>query len=359
MQKENLKNIIFGLFALLGVILIGITGFHLLEGYSFVDAFFMTIITISTVGFREVYPLSPDGKIFTIILIFFSFGIFAYVVTTFTRMLVDGVFRHYYKDNKMKRRVAKLSNHIILCGYGRNGRQVAVDLSDHEEEFVIIERDEGLIETIRENADLMYIHGDATLEEVLRMARVDRARALITTLPNDADNLFVVLTARQINPTMTIISRASHDNSDMKLKRAGATNVIMPDKIGGQRMAKLVTQPDVIEFMEYIILQKSRDVTLKEVSCAEMHSDYEGKSIGELNVRNNSGANIIGMKKTDKSYVFNPLPTQVLTNRDQLFVLGTPEQIHSLKEILKNPRQNTRFSGQGTGTRTRQQRKEF
>ncbi len=335
MQKENLKNIFLGILLLFTVIFIGIMGYSVLEGYSFTDAFFMTIITMSTVGFREVQPLSMEGKVFTILLIFFSFGIFAYVVTTFTRMLVDGVFRHYYKDNKMKRRVSKITNHVILCGYGRNGRQAARELTDHEVNFVIIEQDEALVDKIRSDVNLMYIHGDATMEEVLRIAQVESAKALITTLPNDADNLFVVLTARQINPAMTIISRASNENSDIKLKRAGANNVIMPDRIGGQQMAKLVVQPDVIEFIEYIILQKSKDVTLKEISCADMNECYDGKSIGEMSIRNLSGANIIGLKKEDSTYVFNPPPEHILTRNDQLFVLGTPEQIQALKDSLK------------------------
>lgn len=181
---------------------------------------------------------------------------------------------------------------------------------------------------------MLYILGDATQENVLQEARLEQAKAVVTTLPNDADNLFLVLTARQINPELKIISRASDDNSDIKLKRAGATNVIMSDKIGGQRMAKLVTQTDVVEFIEYIMLQKKQDVSLEEISCKNLASCFSGKSIRELDIRNVSGANVIGLKRPDNTYIINPDPEVELTDRDQLFILGTPDQISRLKKII-------------------------
>jgi voltage-gated potassium channel len=334
-KQDNVRNAFIAILLLFLIVFIGTLGYTIIEGYSFSDAFFMTVITMSTVGFREVQPLSDPGKIFTVFLIFFSFGIFAYVISTFTRMLVDGVFHHYYKDNKVRKKIKKLTNHIVVCGYGRNGKQSVVELKEHEEDFVIIESNEQVMERIREDESLLYIQGDATEEITLSLAQVERARALITTLPNDADNLFVVLSARQINPDMTIISRASHDNSDIKLKRAGATNVIMPDKIGGQRMAKLVAQPDVIEFIENIVLQRSKDVTLKEISCSDMDKSYTGQSIEQIGIRDISGANIIGLKTEELNYIFNPAPSYVLSNKDKLFALGTPEQLDSLKKALR------------------------
>jgi voltage-gated potassium channel len=335
LRQDSVRNALIAIVLLFLIIFIGTLGYTIVEGYSFGDAFFMTVITMSTVGFREVQPLSDPGKIFTVFLIFFSFGIFAYVISTFTRMLVDGVFHHYYKDNRVRKRIKKLANHVVVCGYGRNGKQSVVELKDHEEDFVIIESSEEEIVRIREDDSLLYIQGNATDETTLKLAQVERARALITTLPNDADNLFVVLSARQFNPNMTIISRASHDNSDSKLKRAGATNVIMPDKIGGQRMAKLVAQPDVIEFIDSIVLQHSNDVTLKEISCADMDHCYQGQTIEKIGIRNLSGANIIGLKTADMNYIFNPGPDRVLSNEDKLFVLGTPEQLDKLKTTLR------------------------
>ncbi len=334
MKRDGFGSFIFPIALLLGVIVMGVVGFSIIEDFTLMESFFMTIITISTVGFQEVHPLSETGRLFTAFLIIFSLGIFGYVVTTITRFIVDGIFKNYYKDKKVKKRIDRLSNHVVLCGYGRNGKQAAIELAENDESFVIIESDETLIDKVREETKLLYIQGDATHEDVLAESRIDKAKAMITTLPNDADNLFLVITARQLNPALSIISRASDDKSDVKLKRAGANNVIMSDKIGGQRMAKLVTQPDVVEFIEHIMLQRKRDVSLEEVSCKNLSSCFAGKSIRELDVRNVSGANIIGLKRKDKSYLINPEPNVMLSTSDQLFVLGTVEQINKLKEII-------------------------
>ncbi len=319
---------------LITIIIAGVIGFMLIEKYNFTEAFFMTIITIATVGFKEVRPLSPPGIWFTSFLIIFSFGIFAYAVSTFTQYIVDGVFRNYYTNRKLKKKISKLNNHVIVCGYGRNGRQSVAELQAHKVPIVVIEKDEPSIEKIGENSELLYVHGDATKDEILETCQIEKARALITTLPVDADNLFVVLSAREKNPTMTIISRASDEHSDSKLKRAGATNVIMPDRIGGQRMAKLVAQPDIVEFLEYIMLQSIENVMLEEITCDDIHECFSGKSIRELDIANESGANIIGLKREDKSFVINPLPEILLTPGDKIFALGTNPQISRLKYIL-------------------------
>ena len=333
MRDQQIRNIVIALFLLVGIVFMGTIGFMFLEGFSFTEALFMTVITISTVGFEEVRPLDNSGMLFTSGLILFSFGVFVYVVTSFTRFLVEGVFRNYFKDNKVKKRIKRLSGHVIVCGYGRNGKQAVIELQDHKKKFVILESDRDVSEEIREETDYLYIEGDATHEEILEAARIEKAAALITTMPSDADNLFIVITARQLNPGMKIISRASEDKADSKLKRAGANNVIMPDKIGGQRMAKLIVQPDVVEFLEYIMLQESDDVTLKELSCKNLAACFSGKTIKELGIRNITGANIIGLKK-ERKYIFNPDPEIILSSDDNLFVLGNPVQIAKLKDVL-------------------------
>ncbi len=334
MKERQVKHIVIGLVLLATVISVGIIGYMILEKFSFVEALYMTIITIATVGFEEVHQLDNAGMVFTSFLIIFSFGLFVYVVTSFTRLLVEGVFRNFYKDNKVKKRVQRLSDHVIVCGFGRNGRQAIIELMDHKKKFVVIESGKEMVDKIRLETDYLYIEGDATQEEILEAAEIHKSSALITALPNDADNLFVVLTARQMNPKLKIISRASEEKSDSKLKRAGADNVIMPDRIGGQRMAKLVIQPDVVEFLEYIMLQSSDDVNLEELSCESMASCFINKSIKELGVRNITGANIVGLKK-DSKYIFNPNPDVILSADDQLFVLGDPRQLSKLRELLE------------------------
>ncbi len=327
---------IISAFSLLGlVVAIGIIGFIYIENYTLSEAFFMTIITISTVGFQEVHPLSEIGHVFTAFLIIFSIGIFAFVATTLTRYIVDGIFRNYYKDNKVKQKIKKLKNHVIICGYGRNGKQASLELADHNHAVVIIEKEDTIVEKIRNDRKLLYVQGDATHDNILEQAYINDASALITTLPLDADNLFIVLTARVMNPDLLIISRASDDYSDIKLKRAGADNVIMPDKIGGQRMAKLVVHPDVVEFLENVMLQGIKDVTLEEISCDNMSDCFTNKSIKELDIRNESGANIIGLKRVDNSYIINPTPDVTLTCKDKIFALGTKYQIEKLKSLLE------------------------
>lgn len=313
---------------------IGIFGYMAIEGLNFTQALYMTVITITTVGFKEVVPLSVLGMWFTSFLIIVSFGIFVYAVTSVTKYMIDGVLRNYYRDRKVKRQISKLSDHVIICGYGRNGSQAGFDLQMHKVPYIVIENNPEIVERLRISQGTLYIEGDATQDEVLNLAGIMEARAMITTLPVDADNLYVVLTAKGLNPKLKIIARASNESSDIKLKRAGANNVIMPDRIGGQRMAKLVTQPDVVEFIDFIMLQEPDGVFLEELSCNFLAACFEGKSIRELDIRNQTGANIIGLRRADRSYVINPSQNMILSPTDKLFVLGTINQISKLNKLL-------------------------
>lgn len=335
MKRSNFHHAYFTLGLLLSILTIGIMGYMLL-GFTPSEAVYQTIITIATVGFEEVHQLDNRGMWFTSVLVVFSIGIFFYAVSTFTRFIVEGVFMNTYKDNKVKRKIDRISEHVVVCGYGRNGKQAVQELIDHGFDVIVIEQDQEIIQGLRSTPGMLYLEGDATDEELLKQSRLENARAMITTLPQDADNLFVVLSARELSPHIKIISRASADNADVKLKRAGATNVIMSDKIGGQRMAKLVAQPDVVEFMELILLQSVDNVVLDEISCHDISPELTGKSIRELDIRNNSGANIIGLKRKDNSYMINPIPETTLLPTDKLFALGTKSQIHNLKETISS-----------------------
>jgi voltage-gated potassium channel len=334
-QEKSKLTIKIGIGVVISLIVIGTSGYHLIEGWEIIDSLYMTIITITTVGFKEVEPLSTGGKIFTMVLIVTSLSSLIYVGTSIARFVFDGDLANYIKTYRVDKKIEKLKNHVIIVGYGRNGEQAAVELAEHGVDFVIIDRRDNVIARIREDRELLYIKGDATHEEVLEQAGIYEARALIATTPNDADNVFVVLTARSMNPGLTVISRASEMGSQMKLKRAGATNVIMPERIGGQRMAKLVHQPDVVEFLEYILLQKTQDVSLEEISCRTLAQQFVGKSIHDLKVREISGANIIGIKTGGARYIFNPDPKMIVSRNDQLFVLGSPGQIKKMKEMLE------------------------
>lgn len=324
-----------GVVLLFSLIIAGTVGYRLIEGWEWIDCLYMTIITMATVGFKEVGPLSRAGKIFTMGLIITSLGILAYVTTSLARFIFDGELANYIKTYRVDKRIAKLRNHVIIVGFGRNGEQAAIELAENGVDFVVVDKRDNVIGRVRENPDLLYIKGDATHEEVLEQARIHDARAIIVTTPQDADNVFVVLTARSMNPGLTVISRASEMESLMKLKRAGATNVIMPERIGGQRMAKLVHQPDVVEFLEYILLQKTQDVILEELPCRKMAQQWVGKSIYDMKIRENTGANIIGIKTGGARYVFNPDPQMILSRNDQLFVLGNRKQIDRLQVVME------------------------
>ncbi len=333
-QIKYFTKLYVALGLILAIISIGISGFIIIEHYTFLEAFYMTIITIATVGFQEVRPLSDSGKIFTAFLIITSFGTFAYAITAITKYVVEGEFNYYYKFYKVNNTISKLSNHVVICGYGRNGKQAATVLQSNNRPFVIIEKSDTLVEQVREHG-FLCIQGDCTQDEILMKTGIVNASALITTLPIDADNLFVVLTARSINPKLTIISRASDDNSDKKLKIAGANNVIMPDRIGGAHMASLVIKPDVIEFLDHITGQGGPNINLEEIVFNELPEHLRNHTIKDLEIRNKSGANIIGFKTASGEYVINPTPETKIIPDAKLFVLGTAEQVAKLRELLQ------------------------
>ncbi|WP_372775454.1 TrkA family potassium uptake protein [Mangrovibacterium sp.] len=334
-QDVSNRTLRVGVLLLVSMLSVGTTGYMFIEHYSLIDAFFMTIITISTVGFSEVHPLSGVGKMFTSGLIITSLGSLAYVGSNLARFVFDGELVNYLKTYRVDQKIQKLRNHVIIIGYGRNGEQVAMELRDCGIDFVVIDKRDNVINRIREDVNLLYIRGDATHEDVLKHAGVDYARALIATTPSDSDNVFVALTARSMNPSLKIVSRASETESVSKLQRAGVTNVIMPERIGGQRMAKLVTQPDVVEFFEYILLQHSKDVSLEEVSCTNMADCFVNRPIEDLKSKDSSGINLVGIKISGAKYVFNPSPELTLSRGDQLFVLGSPSQINSFRSLLE------------------------
>jgi voltage-gated potassium channel len=326
-----------GLYFPLGILFLivigGTIGYISIEEYTFFEAFYMTIITVATVGFGEVHPLSDAGRMFTVILIITSFGTFAYAITSITRYIMDGEFREYFKTKRLTTELEKLDNHVIICGYGRNGKQAARVLKSHNQRFVVIEPKSDLVENMKEKYPHLIIQGDATQDEILIKAGIERARAIVTTLPVDADNLFIVLSARALNKKLNIISRASDDNSDKKLKIAGADHVIMPDMVGGAHMASLVMKPDIVEFIDYVT-GVGVDINLDEIAYENLPENLRNKTIKELEVRTKSGANIIGFKTAQGEYIINPSADTVLIPNAKLFVLGTSEQIQKLRALF-------------------------
>ncbi|MEI6577057.1 MAG: potassium channel protein [Bacteroidota bacterium] len=323
--------IVFGL--LLSLLLIGTFGYIFLEDFSLLDAVYMTVITVATVGYGDLPALHTAGKIFTIFLIILSLGVLAYAISFITSHLMEGQIE-IFLSGRIRNNKITMKDHVIICGYGRNGRQAAIDLKMYKKPFVIIEKNHELVQNC-DDKDIVFVEGDATEDEVLIRAGVQKAQALITTLPVDADNLYVVLTARSISPACRIISRATHDSADKKLKTAGADNVIMPDKVGGSHMATLIAKPDLLEFLSQLSVQGDQGVNLIEIKCSDLPIEMQEKTIHDLSIRRISGANIIGYKSHEGKFIINPGPHTKLMKDSKLIVLGTPEQIEKMKSIIK------------------------
>jgi len=316
------------------LLIIGVVGFRILTNYTWIDAVYMTVITITTVGFGEVNPLDDDSKIFTIFLILTSVIIVGYAIKVITEYILTKNNIEELKQKKMQKKIDALSNHVIICGYGRNGTQAVKTLKAHKKNFIIIENDPSLIQELL-NANFPYIEGDATDENVMIKAGIKTAQALITTLPNDALNVFVVLTARELNQKITIISRASESSSESKMRIAGADNVIMPDRVGGAHMASLVVTPDVMEFIDKISISGEDKINLEEILISDFPFDARQKTIMELESKYHTGCRIIGVKDELGEYIINPSPDYKLKENIKLFVLGTQDQIQSLNKALK------------------------
>ncbi|CAL2101331.1 Potassium channel protein [Tenacibaculum sp. 190130A14a] len=315
------------------VLLIGVSGYALLFDYSFIDALYMTVITITTIGFGEVHPFGTGEKVFTIGLILSSLFIFGYAVSSFSEYLISGQFFQQLKIKKVQRMIDKLNGHTIVCGYGRNGRQAIAKLKSYKKDFVVVEKDKELIKRL-DAEGILNIEGDATTDETLIKAGILNANYLITALPSDADNLFVVLTANQLNKKCKIISRASKETSYSKLKIAGADNVIMPDKLGGAHMATLVITPDVIEFVDRLTIEGDTTANLEEVAIDDLPSKYVDRTILDLDLRKKTGCTVIGYRTPEKEYIINPEASLKLEAGSNLIVLGRPEQITKLRELF-------------------------
>jgi voltage-gated potassium channel len=314
------------------IIITGILGYMIIEHASLLDSLFMTTISITTVGYGEVIPLSTAGKWFTIILLITSWGTFAFAITRITQFVVNGEINQYFKTRRLMKDIASLQDHVIICGYGRNGHQAAQILRAHGVPFVVIEKDEKLIQKkLLEGEKILHLEGDSTDDDLLRLAGIERAKALVTTLPVDAHNVFIVLSARGLNPHIQIISRASEPGSVAKMKKAGANNVIMPDRIGGTYMATLVSKPDVVEFIDFLSGEEGQSIHMEAVAFEALPEHLKGKSLRDIMSWNRTGVNCIGIKDPTGKFVINPPDdTQIVTGM-KVILLGSRHQIMQMK----------------------------
>ncbi|WP_299252755.1 TrkA family potassium uptake protein [uncultured Lacinutrix sp.] len=315
------------------VLLTGVLGFKMISGYSWVDAVYMTVITITTVGFGEVQPLDDSSKIFTVFLILSSVVIVGYALSIITEYIISRNNFDELKKKKMQKKIDGFQNHTIICGFGRNGKQAAKKLMSYKKPFVIIEKNKEIIDKFQSET-MPMVFGNANEDEVLLQAGLERAGTLISALPSDADNLFVVLSARQINKEACIISRASRETSYKKLKLAGANNVISPDRIGGDHMASLVVVPDLIEFIDNLAVGGNDNVNIEEIDVDKLYNtSNKVQTIKDLDLRNKTGCTVIGFKGSGGEYIVNPEAEIKLVPHSKVIVLGRPEQIQQLKSI--------------------------
>lgn len=328
--KKRFNRAIFFIVFLLAT---GVLGYMIIGGYTFLDALYMTVITITTVGFGEVQPMNVEGKIFTIFLILTSITIFGYTISVFTEYLASGQLFERLKHKKVEKKIQSMQNHTIVCGYGRNGSKAIAKLTNYNKEVIVIDKDKDRIGELDRDR-VLNIEGDATVDDTLITAGIKRAQNLITALPSDADNLYVVLTARQLNATIRIISRASNETSYQKLKIAGADNVIMPDKLGGEHMASLVVTPDVIEFVDRLTIELETTANLEEIAVNDLPEKYLNKTILDLDLRKQTGCTVIGFKTSNSDYIINPESDIKLEKGASLIVLGRPEQIVKLRQLF-------------------------
>lgn len=306
---------------------IGTIGFMIIEGYNLLDAFYMTMLIVSTVGFRELSPLSAEGKIFSSIFMIFNLGIYAYIVSAISRYIFEGEFKKIFTGFIFNKKHKKVEDHIIVVGYGRTGAKTCDELLKSHQKFILIEHNESVLRFLPEKPMFEIIREDATREEVLTKAGIEAAKSLIITLPNDADNMLICITAKGLNPNINVIARASEESAEKKLYRAGANKVVKPFAIGGIHMAHLITQPVVIEFLEILTGMKNQDLQLEEFKFNELKADYKNKTIKELDIRKNTGATVIGLKDPHQGFIFDPNSETVIKSGDILIILGTQESL--------------------------------
>lgn len=335
-MTKGIQKLIFAIGIMILSILLGSAGFHIIEGYNWIDSFFMAVITISTVGFATIDPLEPMGKIFASLYIILNLVIFAYVISVLTSYLFEGGLRNIFRKFIIDREVNKMKDHVIVCGYGRNGSKACEELKLSRKEFVVIENDEDIINALPDDGSIHLVVGDATDDEILKLAKIDAADYIIITLPRDSDNVFITLTARELNPDIHVIARASDPNSEKKLIRAGAHNVILPDVLGGLHMSQLITKPYVIEFLDLLNGVSSQELHLEEIEFDNIKSTFHNKSIGELNIRARSGVSIIGVKRGESGFAFNPGPDTIINQNSILIVLGNKNQIEKFSDLYLN-----------------------
>ncbi len=315
--------------ALACVMLAGTAGFHFIEGWSWFDGFYMVVTTLTTIGYQEIHPLSHAGRVFNVFVIGAGVSLVFLGIGALTQALLEFELRNFFGRRKMERDIGRLSDHYILCGAGRVGRSAARELARRPVPFLIIEQNEAKAQ--RYGGEWLTMAGDATQEQTLRRAQIERARGLVAATTTDATNLYIVLTARGLNPRLKIIARASEEDAEKHLLTAGADSVVSPYSFAGQRIAQSFLRPHVVSFLDTATTHLGMDLEIGEI-CVSRASDFAGKTIESSRIRQDRGVIILAIKR-ESGMRFNPAPDDNIQPGDYLIAMGEPSQLRQLEQM--------------------------
>ncbi|NOZ25752.1 MAG: potassium channel protein [Nitrospirae bacterium] len=313
------------------VILSGTVGYSIIEGWTLFDSLYMTVITLSTIGYQEVRPLSYTGRAFTIILVFVGVGAVAYGINNGIRIVFEGELQKAFGRRRLEKRLKSIKDHFIVCGYGRMGKIICHELKAKNVPFVVVEKE---LPELDADEETVFVYGDATKDEILRQAGIEKAKGLISVLSTDAQNLYVVLSARELNPSLFIVARAGEEGSGQKLLRAGADRVVSPYHIGGLRIAHTVLKPAVVDFLEFATKSGNLELQMEEVPVEE-GSAIAGKTIHEAGVGRELGVIVVAIKRKDGDMKFNPVHNTRINAGDTLIAIGEIERLKSLETLAR------------------------
>ncbi len=327
------QELTLGTISLGGVFLTGTLWYKFMEGWSWEEAAYMTVITLTTVGFGETNPLSRQGRLFTIALILLGVVTIGYMINRFTEAVIQGYFQEGMRLRQQRRLMETLTQHYIICGFSRTGRQIAKEFQAEGAPFVVVDSDLESVEQAQAKNYIAY-QGDVTLDDTLLRVGVDRAVCIVAALPSDAENLYTVLTAKTLNPRIRAIARASTEESAKKIQRGGADIVVSPYITGGKRMAAAALRPQVLDFVDGFISSADRQFYMEQFLVDPLVCPLVGQSLKETSLRSQSGALVIAIRRSDGSLIGGPTGDTILFPGDTLICLGTSEQLRRLNQIL-------------------------